>query len=242
MKYTRTFTVHSHDISASGFLRPTAILREMQETAEYATAADGPSMTALWEQGYAYVVMHMSVSVYGELSAGDRVEGETWAAELGGPLTCGRCYRLLRDGVPMAEAVGSFALLDLARRRPVRVASVETHYRTDALLDLDLPARLSLPPQERFSLVGERQVYFSETDRNGHMNNTRYADFVCDFLPEPEKRRIVRFSLSYLTEAAAGEILKVYRADAGDGVFFFRTVRRDGKTNLVAEIVTEEVL
>ena len=96
-------------------------------------------------------------------------------------------------------------------------------------------------------VAGESTVFamtprYSDMDVNAHVNNTRYAAFVCDFLPEPEKRRVVRFSLSYLTEAAAGEILKVYRADAGDGVFFFRTVRRDGKTNLEAEIVTEEVL
>lgn len=241
MKYTRTFTVHSHDISAAGYLRPTAVLREMQETAEYATAADGPSMDELRARGYAYVVARMTVSLYGDLFAGDTVEGETWAADLGGPLTCGRCYRLLRDGAPMAEAVASFALLDLAARRPVRVSTVPVNYRTDELLELDLPARLTLPPRERFSLVGERPVYFSETDRNGHMNNTRYADLVCDFLPAPQTRRPVRFSLSYLSEAAAGETLKVYRADAGDGVFFFRTVRRDGKTNLEAEIVTEEI-
>ncbi|MBQ7171430.1 MAG: hypothetical protein IJR89_04030 [Clostridia bacterium] len=240
MKYTRTFTVHSHDISAAGYLRPTAVLREMQETAEYATAADGPSMAELRARGYAYVVARMTVSLYGDLFAGDTVEGETWAADLGGPLTCGRCYRLLKNGVPMAEAVASFALLDLASRRPVRVSAVPVNYRSDELLELDLPARLTLPPQERFSLVGERPVWFSETDRNGHMNNTRYADLVCDFLPAPQKRRPVRFSLSYLSEAAAGETLKVYRADAGDGVFFFRTVRRDGKTNLEAEIVTEE--
>lgn len=240
MKYTRTFTVHSHDINAAGYLRPTAVLREMQETAEYATAADGPSMDELRARGYAYVVARMTVSLYADLFAGDTVEGETWAAEIGGPLTCGRCYRLLKNGVPAAEAVASFALLDLASRRPVRISSVPVNYRSDELLELDLPARLTLPPQERFSLVGERPVYFSETDRNGHMNNTRYADLVCDFLPEPQKRRPVRFSLSYLSEAAAGETLKVYRAAAGDGVFFFRTVRRDGKTNLEAEIVTEE--
>ena len=46
----------------------------------------------------------------------------------------------------------------------------------------ELPAPRSLAPQG-LSSAETRQVRFMDLDRNGHMNNTRYLDWVTDLLP-----------------------------------------------------------
>ena len=68
------------------------------------------------------------------------------------------------------------------------------------------------------------------------MNNTRYADMLCDFMPYDKISQIKGISLSYLHEAAFGNTVKVYRTDDGQK-FDFRTVNEDGNVCLEAEII-----
>ena len=82
--------------------------------------------------------------------------------------------------------------------------------------------------------VGTYTVTYADTDQNRHMNNTRYADMYASFLPM-EGMRIRALSISYLAEAPMGETLRVFRYEK-DGIFYFRTVREDGKVNSEAEI------
>jgi hypothetical protein len=68
------------------------------------------------------------------------------------------------------------------------------------------------------------------------MNNTRYADMLCDFMPYDKIPNIRGISLSYLHEAAFGNTVKVYRTNSEER-FDFRTVNEDGKVCLEAEII-----
>ena len=82
--------------------------------------------------------------------------------------------------------------------------------------------------------VGKYGVHYSDVDQNMHMNNTRYPDMYSNFLPLKNKM-ITRINISYLNEAAISDKLQIIRACQND-VFFFRTVRGDGKVNSEAEI------
>ena len=69
-----------------------------------------------------------------------------------------------------------------------------------------------------------------------HMNNTRYADMLCDFMPLEDIPKIKGMSLSYLHEAAFGDVIKIY-AKRSDGRYSFRTVNQNGITCLEAEVL-----
>ena len=66
--------------------------------------------------------------------------------------------------------------------------------------ELAVPASLHPKVQEHHAL---RQVGFTELDRNGHMNNTRYMDWIFDLLPsEFHRAHPVRdLTICYLSEA-----------------------------------------
>lgn len=57
----------------------------------------------------------------------------------------------------------------------------------------------------------ERTVCFTDLDRNGHMNNTRYLDWVDDLLPSlfHAQHRVKEFTVCYLSEAREGQCLDV---------------------------------
>lgn len=57
----------------------------------------------------------------------------------------------------------------------------------------------------------QRQVCFTDLDRNGHMNNTRYLDWINDLFPSPFHRdhSLKEFTICYLSEAREGQTMKL---------------------------------
>lgn len=57
----------------------------------------------------------------------------------------------------------------------------------------------------------QRQVCFTDLDRNGHMNNTRYLDWINDLLPSSfhVTRNLKEFTVCYLSEAREGQSLNL---------------------------------
>ena len=56
-----------------------------------------------------------------------------------------------------------------------------------------------------------RTVRYTDLDRNGHMNNTRYLDWIDDLLPSPfhENHTVREFVVCYLSEAREGQTLEL---------------------------------
>lgn len=238
MKYIDKHKVISQFTDKNGILRTGALIRYMQEAASNCMFEDKPSYDELLERGYSFVLSRISVSVYSDIHANDEIEVETWACE-SQRYSFPRCYKVTRDGMTVAEACAVWALIDVQKNKLVRASDIELGYRTDEPLELDITAKIHIP-EDRLSLVGERAVCYSDVDRNGHMNNTVYADMLCDFVFTHSFGRVSSMCISFLNEAPFGETLKVYKA-ADDDTFFIRTVREDGKTNIEAEIIIEKI-
>ncbi len=233
MKYKDTHKIISQYTDADGVLKPAALLRYMQEAAANAMIADGPSYEELAERGLIFVLSKITLMIYADIHANETITAETWATE-SVRASFNRAYRVLRDGIVVAEAASVWALLDTNRRRLVRTSDIELGYREDAPLEIDIPAKLLLP--ENMKLIGERRVCYSDVDRNRHMNNTAYADMICDHIFRSGIGRVSRMTISYQNEAPFGEELKVY-ASSEDDVHYIRTIRSDGKVNIEAEVL-----
>ncbi|MCI9309296.1 MAG: acyl-ACP thioesterase, partial [Oscillospiraceae bacterium] len=75
---------------------------------------------------------------------------------------------------------------------------------------------------ETFDGRARRELGYSDTDINGHVNNAHYADFACDslHLERLGRGKFVRsFQIDYLSECRAGEALWVDTAVRGDALF-----------------------
>ena len=101
--------------------------------------------------------------------------------------------------------------------------------------------RFRLPADINLTLVGERAVEYQDVDINRHINNTRYGDILCGYIPDIIGSRVIQFEINYISEAPLGETVKVYMAKDDDGNYFFRTVRDGGKTNVEAEMMIEKI-
>ena len=125
-------------------------------------------------------------------------------------------------------------MLDLVRRRPVRI--------TDVLPDYPLEPRRAIaddfPPLPRPGDSG-REVQFtvrqSDLDMNRHVNNSVYLGWALESAPDEiaETRRPVDIEVGYRAEALAGDTVLArcgLEAGADSGRFLQEIVReKDGK-------------
>lgn len=240
MKWSREYSVNVNDADSNNIVSASALLRFMQDAANRAIAEDGPSFDELYERGLTFILCRLSLSSYAPIRVHDTITVETWACESKG-LQFDRCFRILKDGAIVAEAVSVWALCGVKDKRIHRVTEIDANYRTDDMLELDLPTRIRIPEDAELSLKGERTVEYADIDANGHMNNTRYPDILCGYLGESMAgMRVISLAISFAGEAPLGDTIKYY-SGSSDGVFYIKSLRGDGKTNVEAEIILEAI-
>ena len=76
-----------------------------------------------------------------------------------------------------------------------------------------------------------RTVRYTDLDRNGHMNNTRYLDWIDDLLPSPfhENHTVREFVVCYLSEAREGQTLELSWDFPEDGTLRLDANRTEGE-------------
>lgn len=239
MKWSGTYRVNANDVDMNFVVTVSNIFRYMQDAANSQMERDGASYRELFDRGLAFVLSRMNVSLYAPLYTHDQIEVQSWACESKG-VTFNRCYRILRDGAIMAEAVSAWALVGVQDRKLHRVNEFNLPYGMDEMLELDMPTRMKIPEEIPLRLVGERTVEYADADMNGHMNNARYPDMICGFIGGMRGIRVVSMALNFLSEAPLGETLKIYHG-VGDGTHYIRTIRENGGVNIEAEIITDAI-
>ena len=245
MYYSETFRTKWHDTDANGTLRPSAVLVYMQETANHQCRAYNMDLDILHrERGLGFLLSRIQMRFYAPIYAYEDIEVRTWCPPSRG-LSFNRCFSIWRGEEKLAEALSVWALMDLHTRKLVRTSDFEGEFPTGDMPDEStLPLRVRIPSSLPMEVVGTRRIAYSDLDYNNHMNNTKYPDMVCDFLPDMAGKRVTSMALSYLKEAAYGDSLTVSRTTAeGDlNAFLLRTTRPDGAVCLEASVVLEEIV
>lgn len=97
-------------------------------------------------------------------------------------------------------------------------------------------SRIEFP--ETMELHDQRKLYYSDTDVNGHLNNTRYVDLACDAAElhlRPKGVFLQELTISYINECFAGETLTFYRGKQ-DGYLYIHGVGPDGSDRFDCKI------
>ncbi len=240
MYYAQTYKTKWHDTDAGGLMRPSALLVYMQETANLQCRDWDCDLNRLHaEEGLGFLLSRIMLRVDASLKAYEDIEVRTWCGESRG-LTFLRYFSVHRGNETVATAISHWALMDLHTHKLVRARDFPYPLPTgDALDEATLPRKAHIPSTVAMEPAGTRTIVYSDLDFNRHMNNTKYPDMVCDFLPDMTGKRVHTLALSYLREAAFGDVLTVSRATApsADGeTYLLRTTRPDGTPCLEAEV------
>ncbi len=217
--YEMDLRVDSRDVDLFNQCRPSALLGYLQEAATQAALALGASGPQVLEK---YNCLWMVTRTWVELDAplrwNDPVAIKTWHRGASGASTY-RDFDLSRDGAPVGQAVTQWVLVDADTRKLFRMKDL-AEFRGTGGGELCKSIKLRRPPMpDAFDGRARRDLRYSDTDINGHVNNIHYADFACDSLHLERLGRdkfIRSFQVGYVSECRAGETLWVDTARRGD--------------------------
>jgi len=224
------------DCDPKGRVKPSAILVDMQELAELHAMNLGLPRQFLIGHGMMWVLYRLRLVMREYPSFGDMVVETTWPGPVEGPVFPRHFAFERPDGTRLGEAVTSWVLINLATRRPLRPSALP---KPVPALERDAP--LPLPGMLRVegaAPIGERSVRYTDLDVNGHMNNTRYLDWILDTL---EVNQLIEHGLAdaqvnYISEALPGETIELFAGTDGKTTYV-QGRRPDGKTVFEARAV-----
>lgn len=192
-----------------GRLKPSAVLYFAQEAAGGHCQLLKLDWETLAEKNLFWAVIRQRVQITRLPTAGETITIETWPM----PTTRSAFPRATvaydKDGNELFRVIGLWVLMNPNTR--AMVLPGKSGIELNGLLrgsELAVPG--SILPQSLCNTV-LRQVGFTELDRNGHMNNTYYMNWLCDLLPsEFHKAHPIReFTLCYHNEALEGQAVSL---------------------------------
>ncbi len=240
MIFSERFVTKWHDTDAQRKVRLSQMLVYMQEVSGHHMKSCGPSLDELRDKhGLAFILSKCAMDVCGELLSDEEIEVQTWTCD-GKGYSITRFYRILKGEEIIATAETVWALVNIKDKSLVRQEALDVYsFENEPSTPIETPRRFRLPKDTEMKSVGERRIVYSDLDYNMHMNNTRYPNMLCDYLSFDEIGRIKGVFLSYLREAAYGDVLDVRLASAGNERYF-KTVGRDGASRLEAIVILKD--
>ena len=170
------------DMDGRGHCKASALLNHLQNAATLAAEDGGFSREVLVERYGAFWMLARSwYRLSRPLAFEDKLTIRTWHRGSRGALMY-RDYDILANGQPVGESVSAWVLASLQGHKLLRLGAIAELAETGggALCKTMTLAKLHQPEGLRHK--ENRLMRYSDTDLNGHVNNTRYADFACDAL------------------------------------------------------------
>ena len=214
--YRQTFTVDGSCVDCFGRLKPSMILFYAQEVAGKHSAALSVSYDYLAEKRLFWAVMRHRVQITRLPGEGEHVHMETWPMPTTRVAYPRAAVAYDDNGNELFRIISLWILMDLDTR--AMVLPGKSGIAVDGTLrGSELAVPNSIMPKGLES-CRSRTVTFSDLDRNGHMNNTRYMEWSQDLLPSAFHRgnTVKDFVVCYLSEAREGEALQLH-FDLKDG-------------------------
>jgi len=207
--FEKKFPVRYHELDSHGLLRPVTLLNIVQDAGGQHAAQLGVSVRELRQRGLTWVLARFHLSVDRYLNADDVIHVRTWPSILEGRFACREFEARDKNGDIFSRATSSWAVLDLASRRPVRLEKCLPEYpltTNRALYD----EFASLPQFPHSPDVTLRELTFqvrrSDQDSNCHVNNTVYADWALEAVPDDVAAgHLYSLEVSFRAEAVYGD-------------------------------------
>ena len=237
------FTVGDRDADGFGLCRASALLGYLQDAAAGAAENGGFGRRALLEKyGAFWMLARTWFRLERPLRWEDRLTIRTWHRG-GKAAMMYRDYDIYANGQLVGESVSGWVLANLESRKIMRLADIQELAGTggEELCKTRTLNKLRAPKD--LKLLERRKMHYSDTDVNGHVNNTRYADFACDAVELdklPREQFLAEMQIGYLAECRPGEILDL-EAGSIDSGCYVHGLDRNGKTRFETAMIFRQV-
>ena len=205
--YTQEFQITDNTVDCFGRLRASMLLYFVQEVAGQHFNRISMDYDSLAQRGMFWAITRQKVQITRLPCRGETIRLETWPM----PTTRVAFPRSVvaydEGGNEVFRSISIWVLMDLNTRSMILPGKSGLSV-VGTLRGNELAAPNGLVAKELRS-ARCRTVSFTDLDRNGHMNNTKYLDWIYDLLPSRFHREhtVTEFTVCYLSETREGQEL-----------------------------------
>ena len=208
--YQQQFHVNDAAVDCFGRLKPSMLLFFVQEVAGIHATSLGAGYDALIAKNLFWAILRTRVQISRLPHSGETIRVETWPMPTSRVAYPRSVVAYDEGGNELFRAISLWCLMDKMNRSMVLPGKsgvlVNGTLRGN---ELAVPGSLAVKALEHSA---SRKVLFSDLDRNGHMNNTRYMEWCSDLLPSAfhQGHTPKEFTVCYHAEALEGESLDMH--------------------------------
>ncbi len=209
-EFQREYYMRTSDFDCFGRLQPASVLDLFQDVAGIHAKQLGCGFDDLISRKLMWVLVRVKYQVLSKVHMFDKVRVHTWPLA---PSRVGfrREYLIEKeDGTPVVKGSSDWVMMHSENRCLVPVQDVYPE-GLEFLTQQSFEGKLRKVAD--FETVGKGyslQAGFSQLDINGHVNNTKYANFVLDALEPNVADEIETVQIDYRHEVKDGTALSIF--------------------------------
>ena len=228
--YTETMTAMNADADFRSLLKPSALLRYVEQVSADHARTFGMTDQFFKDHGVAFLVGKQALKF-------DRVPQRAEKLTLLTRAEASRRGSVKRittvtdaEGKQVAMVDCRWIVVSLAENRILREPGWTVDGFWNETVEGELPLQLH-KCREGLTSAGEWTVRYSQCDLNGHLNNAFYLDLICDALPLDVVRKgpVTFASINYHREIPMGETVEVFYAPSAEGWYIIG--KHNGQTS-----------
>lgn len=243
--YGHTYTIGYSDVDFMKYLKCSKLFEYFQDTASEAVDRLGAGVGTLAEKySAAWVLTRIRVEFTRIPGLNESITVATWPHPPG-KIEFERDFRVCdRNGDAIIRAKSIWVIIDTKTRELRKSDYIHMDYPeyTEGHALDSRPGKLR--PSFKPEPVYRKTVGYSDVDFNGHINNSRYIDYIMDcFSVESHKQYMIKaMEVNYIKEAFPGDTLLLCREiprDGGNTAYIEGLNEEDGKPCFKARIWAE---
>ncbi len=174
--------------------------------------------------------MHLEIEKYAK--GYDRVRVTTWPDNKRRILFTRYFTFELENGERLGSAVSEWVLMNVDTRSIVKPADCNIRYPDTSGIEapLQMPKKIIINDEEGISL--SKKPVYSDFDYNGHVNNAKYIEWVCDmFPPELYKNNALKtIDIRYVQEIRPNDEVTLNLIEKDESAFFVKGTDSSGNS------------
>lgn len=208
--FTQTYDIKDNMVDCQGYLKPSQILFIAQDMGGRHCKELTLSYDDMAAKGLFWAVSRHRVQITRLPKSGESIRVETWAM----PTTAAAYPRSVvaydEEGKECFRSITLWVIMTLDTRK--MIAPSKSGIQVMGITrGLELASPKGLVARNMLN-SSPRRVCYTDIDRNGHMNNTRYMEWVDDLFPSTFHREhhLKEFLVCYLAESREGQTLDLH--------------------------------
>jgi acyl-ACP thioesterase len=228
--YRHQYTIEDNEVDCHGNLKPSMILFYAQDIAGRHCQELQLDYDTMAAKRLFWAVIRHRVQVSRMPQRGETVTVQTWPMPTTRVAYPRATVAYDTQGKELFRIISLWVLMDLDTR--AMILPGKSGVEVEGLIcggELAVPGSLMPKVLENRE---KRTVRFSDLDRNGHMNNCRYLEWITDLLPSEfhKQHRLAELTVCYVSEAREGQELELSWQQNEDGSIRIEAARQEAQS------------